>query len=102
MGRAFLFANLAGKPEAGRGQVQEHLWTGHKATDLHMPTYPARAEAMAAHQQIVQQEAFESQWATTSRIAAEMASQGAVGGACKRQGCRYGPTPLQHACVRNL
>lgn len=69
--------------------MQEHLWTGHKATDLHMPPCPRRNEAIAAHQQQVQREALESQWATTSHTAAEVASQGAVGGACKQQGCRY-------------
>ena len=87
MGRAFTFAYLAGKPEPGQAHVQEHLWTGHKATDLHMPPCPRRSEAIAAHQQQIQRDASKSQWATTSHTTA---SQGASGGACKRQGCRYG------------
>ena len=55
---------------------------------MHMPACPKRADAIAAHQQQLQQEASESKWATTSRSAAEIASQGATGGTCKRQGCR--------------
>ena len=77
-----------GRPDTAQRHVQEHLWTGHKATDLHMPACPKRADAIAAHQQQLQQEASESKWATTSHSAAETASQGATGGACKRQGCR--------------
>ena len=60
-----------------------------KATDLHMPACPQRSAVVAAHQQQLQKEAAESQWATTSRTVAEIASQGAVGGACKREGCRW-------------
>ena len=78
----------AGKPDVAHKSVQQHLWTGHKATDLHMPACPQRSAAMAAHQQQLQKEAAESKWATTSHAAAEIASQGAVGGACKREGCR--------------
>ena len=55
---------------------------------MHMPACPKRAVAIAAHQQQLQREAAESKWATTSRSAAETASQGGTGGACKRQGCR--------------
>ena len=78
----------SGRPDTAQRHVQEHLWTGHKATDMHMPACPKRADAIAAHQQQLQQEAAESKWATTSRSAAETASQGATGGTCKRQGCR--------------
>ncbi|CAL5220601.1 g2642 [Coccomyxa viridis] len=76
------------KPDVAHKSVQQHLWTGLKATDLHMPACPQRSAVVAAHQQQLQKEAAESQWATTSRTVAEIASQGAVGGACKREGCR--------------
>lgn len=79
---------LAGKPDFAQTTVQQHLWTGHKATDLRMPACPQRGMATAAHLQLLLKEASESQWATTSRIAAETASQGATGGVCKREGCR--------------
>ena len=79
----------AGKPDVAHKSVQQHLWTGLKATDLHMPACPQRSAVVAAHQQQLQKEAAESQWATTSRTVAEIASQGAVGGACKREGCRW-------------
>jgi len=79
---------LAGKPDLAQRHVQQHLWTGHKATDLHMPACPQRSDVVAAHQQQVQREASESKWDTTSHVAAELAAQGARGGSCKREGCR--------------
>lgn len=43
---------------------------GYKASDLHMPACPKRADAMTAHQQQLQREASESKWATSARTAA--------------------------------
>ena len=91
----------AGKPDLAQTTVQQHLWTGHKATDMRMPACPQRSVATAAHRQLLDKEASESKWATTFRMAAESASQGAIGGVCKREGCRC-LTPLMMLFTASL